>query len=285
VREPRRAALGIGRARGPGDWPSSPSDAVPAVSRPPLSPAAIARAATLAQREAAFTRLLDRIRPDAWFTLAQVGVMFGYTYERVRQLAHAGVFPVQVIGQVRMIRGLDVVRVGRMLGPSAFALSPPPQAVEPVMVGAADRLMDVDQVAARLGRTPQAVAQVLRAGVVTGGWPGHRHKLVDAEVLADPAFLAAIEGAAARPYAVKRRPAVTLAAPLRRSETRSYLGKPLAPLERRVMDLVLEGRSNGEIAGALHLSMDNVRGHRGRALQKLGLHPVTRAPRSFPPSL
>ncbi|MBN2493970.1 MAG: response regulator transcription factor [Deltaproteobacteria bacterium] len=42
--------------------------------------------------------------------------------------------------------------------------------------------------------------------------------------------------------------------------------------EREILQLVAEGRTSKEIAGLLHISAKTVEGHRGKIMQKLGIH-------------
>lgn len=47
---------------------------------------------------------------------------------------------------------------------------------------------------------------------------------------------------------------------------------PLTPRERRVVQLIAEGRSNRDVCGQLGVSLKTVETHRAAALRKLGLH-------------
>jgi DNA-binding NarL/FixJ family response regulator len=46
----------------------------------------------------------------------------------------------------------------------------------------------------------------------------------------------------------------------------------LSSREREVLQLIAEGKTNKEIAGALNLSVYTVDAHRGRIMEKLNLH-------------
>lgn len=48
----------------------------------------------------------------------------------------------------------------------------------------------------------------------------------------------------------------------------------LTDREREILQMVAEGKSNKEVAGALNISTTTVETHRGHILQKLGLHSV-----------
>lgn len=52
------------------------------------------------------------------------------------------------------------------------------------------------------------------------------------------------------------------------------LGKPLTQSEQRVLKLVLDGKSNREIAGLLSRSQRTIEAHRGHVMQKLGAESV-----------
>lgn len=47
---------------------------------------------------------------------------------------------------------------------------------------------------------------------------------------------------------------------------------PLTPRERRVVQLIAEGRSNRDVCGQLGVSLKTVETHRAAAMRKLGLH-------------
>ena len=47
---------------------------------------------------------------------------------------------------------------------------------------------------------------------------------------------------------------------------------PLTPRERRVVQLIAEGRSNRDVCGQLGVSLETVETHRAAAMRKLGLH-------------
>ena len=59
------------------------------------------------------------------------------------------------------------------------------------------------------------------------------------------------------------------------SDYRKHVTNPIDLLtsrEREVLQLVAEGKSNKEIATALHLSVYTVEAHRGKIMEKLNLH-------------
>jgi DNA-binding NarL/FixJ family response regulator len=59
------------------------------------------------------------------------------------------------------------------------------------------------------------------------------------------------------------------------SDYRRHVSDPIDLLtsrEREVLQLIAEGKTNKEIAGALHLSVYTVDAHRGRIMEKLNLH-------------
>ena len=49
----------------------------------------------------------------------------------------------------------------------------------------------------------------------------------------------------------------------------------LSAREREVLPMIADGRSPGEIAGALHISPYTVQTYRQRIMQKLGVHSAT----------
>jgi DNA-binding NarL/FixJ family response regulator len=58
----------------------------------------------------------------------------------------------------------------------------------------------------------------------------------------------------------------------------------LTPTERRVAELVAEGRSNKEVAAALVVSPKTVDGHLSNIYTKLGVHSRTQLARRIPPA-
>jgi DNA-binding NarL/FixJ family response regulator len=61
---------------------------------------------------------------------------------------------------------------------------------------------------------------------------------------------------------------------LARPETAAAPKPVLTPREREVLQLLAEGKSSKEIAGALHVSVNTVDTHRHRIMEKLDLHSV-----------
>jgi two-component system response regulator FixJ len=51
----------------------------------------------------------------------------------------------------------------------------------------------------------------------------------------------------------------------------TYLGKPLTRTEKRVLELVVDGKSNKEIANLLHRSKRTIEVHRAHLMEKLGV--------------
>jgi DNA-binding CsgD family transcriptional regulator len=82
-----------------------------------------------------------------------------------------------------------------------------------------------------------------------------------------------LEGLGARLWADKARPE------LGRIGGRAASGRDLTPTERRVAELVVEGRSNKEVAAALVVSTKTVDGHLSNIYAKLGIHSRTQLAR------
>jgi two-component system response regulator NreC len=55
-------------------------------------------------------------------------------------------------------------------------------------------------------------------------------------------------------------------------DTQKPIGSELSPREVEVLRLIVEGRSNKEIAAALSISVTTAQTHRSRIMEKLGLH-------------
>jgi len=54
----------------------------------------------------------------------------------------------------------------------------------------------------------------------------------------------------------------------------SNLGKPLTPKEMKILQLIIDGKSNQEIAIKLHRSIATVEWHRAHLMLKLGVHDI-----------
>jgi DNA-binding NarL/FixJ family response regulator len=59
-----------------------------------------------------------------------------------------------------------------------------------------------------------------------------------------------------------------------RNESAEPPGTPLTPRERKVLQLLAEGRTNKEVAAALGIGLKTVETHRMNLMAKLGLHSV-----------
>lgn len=55
------------------------------------------------------------------------------------------------------------------------------------------------------------------------------------------------------------------------SSTNAYAGKPLTESEKRILNMVIDGKSNKEIAFLLHRSVRTIEVHRARLMQKLSV--------------
>ena len=222
--------------------------------------------------------LLPGIHPDAWLTFSQLGLLLGFTYERVRQFHDQGFFPSQMVGGVRMIRGTDAVTFAQVRGPNRLPSGPAPQAVIPVVISAhPERLASIVDVIAQLGHSRPTMNRLIAAGSVSVGRPGHRQTLVDPAAVVDAA------GPGSPPPAVARRFASRSAGPaahLRRripgAEGRSVEGMPLSRREREVCSLAITGMSNAQIGKRLGLTMNCVCTYRTRGLEKMGVQEVGR---------
>ena len=95
----------------------------------------------------------------------------------------------------------------------------------------------------------------------------------------DPPFVARARRAGARAYVAKDSAVERLLDVVRRVaagetclvEDDEPLDEPLTSREREVLQLVVEGKKNGEIAELLHRSIHTVRNHRARLMRKLGV--------------
>ncbi len=72
--------------------------------------------------------------------------------------------------------------------------------------------------------------------------------------------------------ALARKVVIRLSQALGRPPAQPYQGPPLSPQERRILDLVIHGRGNKEIAAALHLSEGTVKTHLRQLYRKLQVH-------------
>jgi DNA-binding NarL/FixJ family response regulator len=74
------------------------------------------------------------------------------------------------------------------------------------------------------------------------------------------------------------RGAVYLSPSVSRAAVQAYLDKsplpkdPLTPREREVLQLIAEGKTTKEIAQSLSVSVKTAESHRGRIMEKLGIH-------------
>lgn len=69
-----------------------------------------------------------------------------------------------------------------------------------------------------------------------------------------------------------RKVVIRLSQSLGRAHTEPYQGPPLSPQERRILDLVIHGRGNKEIAAALGVSEGTVKTHLRQLYRKLQVH-------------
>ena len=94
----------------------------------------------------------------------------------------------------------------------------------------------------------------------------------------DPSFVARARRAGARGYVVKDSAVERLLDVVRRvaagetclADDGQAPDEPLTSREREVLQLVVEGKRNAEIAELLHRSIHTVRNHRARLMHKLG---------------
>ena len=170
----------------------------------------------------------------------------------------------EIVGEAR--DGAEAVRLARELHPDVVLMD----LLMPVMDGIAATTAirreapDIEVVALTSVLEDAAVVDAVRAGAI-----GYLLKDTDAHELRR-----AIKAAAAGQVQLSPQAAARL---LREVRTPEQIREPLTERETDVLRLLAQGKSNKEIAGALHIAEQTVKTHVSHILDKLGVPSRTQA--------
>jgi len=171
---------------------------------------------------------------------------------------------IKVIGEAT--NGREVIKKAEMLRPDVIVMDvsmPRLNGIEATQKITAD-LPDVRVVVLSMHAGEDYVKGMLRAGA-----SGYVLKDAPANDL-----LSAIRAVAAGGYSIHPRVAGCVVTDFLKGKGVEEPIGDLTPREREVVQLIVEGMTNREIASHLHLSVKTIEAHRTATMKKLGLHGV-----------